>query len=616
MNFDVLLDIWRYASNKFGDKVALTDAFNSCEISYKTAFREICFLASVFDSLGVKKGDRICFFAQNFPHWLLLEQAGISLGAISVAKNSQNGISELEYIFKNSESSVLISDNIDIIKHFISSDENFFDKVKFVMYTGNEKFPELDGKIKYFSDILKDFNPDNDYFADYKNEKEDVCYIHYTSGTSSLPKGAILVNYGMAYQVEEISKFLTGESPQLFLETFPLASAGGKTFNLYAVSIGCKIVYTPYNIFYDKIKELKPDLLHCAPKIVMTMLGKINDYIASQGFLFEKFFALNYFISKQIVKMQRFFYKRRQTNIKPVGFSAVCENILSKIRKLQDIIIYKKIRNLFFKDNTILSIGSASFANKAEDFCNIIGVRFVQHYGMTETTGLTTHATLQDQLERPYTVGVPFSKTQFKIVNPETMEELPPMQKGLLMLKGPEVTKGYYNNPEATKKALTEDGWLKTGDLAYAYPDNYLVILSRCDDVIVLMNGYNVYAPPIQDQVNSSEYINQTVVVGHGKPYLSALISLSQQAYEKWCTDNKIQPVSPNENTKFKTFLLDEINNLISQKEHYHYYEKIKNVYFVKEEFSESNGCLTNTLKVKYRKVCDLYESVIENLYK
>ena len=148
------------------------------------------------------------------------------------------------------------------------------------------------------------------------------------------------------------------------------------------------------------------------------------------------------------------------------------------------------------------------------------------------------------------------------------------------------------------------------------YMDLDLLILSRCDDVIVLMNGYNVYAPPIQDQVNSSEYINQTVVVGHGKPYLSALISLNQQAYEKWCTDNKVQPVSPNENTKFKTFLLDEINNLISQKEHYHYYEKIKNVYFVKEEFSESNGCLTNTLKVKYRKVCDLYESVIENLYK
>lgn len=616
MGYSCLLDIWRESAEKYDNQIALTDVFGSANISYKTAFKEICYLAGVFKKFGVVKGDKICLFAQNFPHWLLIEEAGIALGGISVAKNSQNNIKELEYIFYNSESSVLISDNIDIIDHFIKSDDSFLQKVKFVLYTGNENRENKCPDIKYFSDILSDFDENKDYFSEYKNSPDDVCYIHYTSGTSSMPKGAILVNYGMAYQVEEISSFLKGEKPKLFLETFPLASAGGKTFNLYAVSIGCKIVYTPYNVFFDKVKELKPDLLHCAPKIVMTILGKINEYNTSKGFLFKKFFELNFALSKQILKLQRLFYQKRKTNISPSGFYGLCEKILSSIRMVQDKLIYKNIRNQFFKDNTILSIGSASFANSAEDFCSILGIRFVQHYGMTETTGLTTHATLQDQLERPYTVGVPFSKTKYKIVNPETKEQLPAMETGILMLKGPEVMKGYYNNHEATEKALTSDGWLITGDLAYAYPDDYLVILSRYDDVIVMINGYNVYAPPIQDQLNSSDFITQSVVVGHGKPYLAALIYLNKSAYDKWCTDNSAKLCDPNNNEKFKAFLLDEINTLISKKEHYHYYEKIKKIYFVKEEFSEANGCLTNTLKIKYRKVCELYSNIIESLYK
>ena len=235
---------------------------------------------------------------------------------------------------------------------------------------------------------------------------------------------------------------------------------------------------------------------------------------------------------------------------------------------------------------------------------------------MTETTGLTTHATIQDQQERPYTVGLPFSKTKFKIVDPETMQPLPPMEKGVLMLKGPEILKGYYNNPEATKKALTPDGWLITGDLAFAYPDDYLVILSRYDDVIVMMNGYNVYAPPIQDQINASHFVKQSVVVGQAKPYLAAVIVLDNDAYEKWCNENSSKVVNPNDNAKFKEVLLQDINELISKKTYYKYYEKIKYVYLLQDEFSVENGTLTNTLKVKYRKVCELYKNEIDALYK
>jgi len=616
MGYNSVFDIWKDAVKKYPDKVALSDGTTYNDITFQTAFREICYLAQCFKNFGIKKGDKVCIFAENSPHWLLIEQGAICIGAISVAKNSKIGINELDYVFKNSDSTSLITDNSEVINHFIENDNDFLEKQKTVIFLGHDECYRNNPKIVYFSDIMLNFNKNIDYFSDYDNKPDDVCYIYYTSGTSSMPKGAILVNYGMAYQVEEIQRILPNEKPELFLETFPLASAGGKTFNLYALSIGCKIVYTPYAGFFEKLEAMRPSLLHFAPKIAMTLLGKYYEYINSRGKIFHNWFNFNFAISMRIMKLQRKLYAKREANTEAKGICGILERTLSGIRKIQDKLVYKKVRNRYIDDNTILAIGSASLANKAEDFFSIIGVRFMQHYGMTETTGLTTHATIQDQQERPYTVGLPFSKTSFKIVNSETMQPLPPMEKGLLLLKGPEILKGYYNNPAATEKAITPDGWLITGDLAFAYPDNYLVILSRYDDVIVMMNGYNVYAPPIQDQINASVFVKQSVVVGQAKPYLAAIIVLDNEAYENWCKENSVKSSNPNENNKFKEHLLADINDLISKKTYYKYYEKIKYVYLLQEEFSVENGTLTNTLKVKYRKVCECYKKQIDDLYK
>ena len=295
----------------------------------------------------------------------------------------------------------------------------------------------------------------------------------------------------------------------------------------------------------------------------------------------------------------------------------MCEGVLSLIRKIQHNLVFKQVKNALLKDDIVICVGSASLAKQAEDFYNVIGVDISQHYGMTETTGLTTHTTIQDQKERPYTCGVFFSKTQFKIVDPETKEPVKPNETGLLMLKGPEVMKGYFNKPEATEKALTPDGWLITGDLAYYTEDNYIGILSRYDDVIVMMNGYNVYAPLLQDQANSSKYVHQVVVAGQGKPYLCGLVVPNREEYLNWCRENNNRPAydNLNEDKRFKEVLIDELNALISKKECHHYFEKLKYLYFVDKEFSVENGTLTNTLKIKYRKICEMYKNEIDSLY-
>ena len=313
------------------------------------------------------------------------------------------------------------------------------------------------------------------------------------------------------------------------------------------------------------------------------------------------------FISRFILSFERrFIYKNKFVFTK---------KIIQVLKKTIDRFVYKKIRNSFIKDESIIFVGSAHLAKPLEDYFEIIGIPLVQHYGLTETTGLAVSNTIQSQKERPYTVGIAFNGTTISIVDPETRKELQAGEVGLITLGGPEIMKGYYKNPEATKKGLLENGFLNTGDLGYVDNDGYLVVLSRYDDVIVLSNGYNVYTPLLENEAKDSEFVNQLIIAGHGKPYLSSLIVLNYSEYNNWCKKNNSKNIEPNKNEEFKSFLIEHINEKIKRKNDYRYYEKLKKIYFLNEGFSVENGMLTGTMKVKYRKVCETYKKEIENMY-
>ena len=602
-----LFDLWKQSCEKYSDFVLFTDNKEALQITYKQAFCEVCFLAEKFKNLGIERFNHVCLFAINSPRWLIIEQAIITLGAVCVSKTSEINIKELDYVFHNSESCVLITDNADIINHFISTDENFLKNIKFVLYTGESNEFAANSKIHKLSDLLSELNEDNKLKTDWIEHPEDTAYINYTSGTSSMPKGAMLPNVGMSYVAEQLQYFNDMKEGKTFVVTFPLSSAGGKSFNILCLSKGCRIMYTQYKEFYDVIEKYQPDYLHCAPKIMQTIHSKLMANVKKRGCLFELFYHLVFAISEFILRIERDYIYKGKLNF--------INALVKSLKKFFDRTIYKKIRNSFIKDETIIFVGSAHLAKPLEDYFEIIGIPLVQHYGLTETTGLAVSNTIQSQKERPYTVGVAFEGTTISIIDPETHKELPFGQVGLITLGGPEIMKGYYKNPEATKKGLLENGYLNTGDLGFVDKDGYLVVLSRYDDVIVLSNGYNVYTPLLENEAKDSEYVSQLVIVGHGKPYMASLIVLNKDEYSNWCDKNNTKNIDPNKNETFKKFLIEHLNEKIKRKNDYRYYEKLKKVYFLKDEFTVENGMLTGTMKVKYRKICNTYQNEIEKLY-
>ncbi len=609
--YNSLAQIWHRSYEKYPDSIAFCDKDLKTQITYKEAYFLLAFLKKEFIKLGIKQNENISLFAINSPYWLIIEQAIISAGGVCVSKTSQISIEELDYIFTNSDSKALIVDSVDIIDYFIKKDENFLKKVNFLIYLDNnsEKQTFNHQKIIKFSTVLEKYqNLKNNLsfkeeFADISDVGQNIAYINYTSGTSSNPKGAMLPNDGMSYVVEELQKFCKIKERGTFVVTFPLSSAGGKCFNLLCFSKGCRLIYTQYSDFWEVIEKYRPDYLHCAPKILQTMLQKFNDYINSCGFLFKILYKLALKISKDILKCEIQNHENKS-------------KINESIKKILDKLIFKKVRNHLFDDKTVLFVGSAHLAPALEDYFRILNISLIQHYGLTETTGLAVSNNYETQLKYPYTVGVAFEGTKIEIIDPETKKELPKGEIGLITLTGPEILKGYYNNPQATKKALIKENCLNTGDLGFVNQEGYLTVLTRYDDVIVLSNGYNIFAPLLENEVKDSELISQFLIIGHGKPYLSALVVLNKNAYANWLETNNKTPKDPNKDKNFNEFMLEHVNNKIKRKNDFKYYEKVKKLFFIKDDFTIENDLLTNTLKVKRNKITKVYEKEIENLYR
>ena len=229
MKYKSLFDIWKQSAEKYGEDIAFSDNAETVCISYKEAFRKVCFLASKLQEYGICEHDNVCLFSVNSPEWLIIEQSIITLGAVCVSKTSEISITELEYVFNNSNSVALITDNKDVMNHFVDRNDNFIENVKFIIYTGNEEI-ETNNKIHKIKDIFSELNDDIPIKTDWEENPENTAYINYTSGTSSNPKGAMLPNIGMSYVVEELERFNKVEKGKTFVVTFPLSSAGGKSF--------------------------------------------------------------------------------------------------------------------------------------------------------------------------------------------------------------------------------------------------------------------------------------------------------------------------------------------------------------------------------------------------
>ena len=508
------------------------------------------------------KGDRCLLISENRPEWFITDLSVMLSEAITVPAYTTYAEKDYEYIIENCNPKLI----------FVSNQEQF-NKVKEIIKKKSFvakifSFEQLDIDSESYINVNKLFS-NLDYqdlnIPDLSIKRNDPACIIYTSGTQGNPKGVILSHGGILNNCEgalDILKPLLTDQTR-FLTWLPLSHSYEHTVQFVQISVGAKIFYAEsIEKLIKNMNDCKPQLMTAVPRFYQNLFQKIN---AS----FNKATGLK---KSLVLKMLE------------LGTKKINKQSLTIIEKLIDIIlekiVRKKIKSQFGGELKTFVSGGGALDKEVGIFLNAIGLPTLQGYGLTETSPVVSCNPIDDI--RVETVGPPFKGNEVKIAS-----------DGEILVKGENVMLGYWNNEEETNKVL-KDGWLHTGDIGI-FENGYLKITDRKKDILITPGGDNISPVKIENELSNSKFIDQSIVYGDNKPYLVALLVLSEE--------------NLNINHEQIEKEINKVNQNLAK------IEQIKKFFTINEKFSIENGMLTPTLKLKRYKIVTKYKNQFEKLY-
>ncbi|MFT0795914.1 AMP-dependent synthetase/ligase [Synechococcus sp. H70.1] len=608
-----LLDVWQVLAEKFADQIALRDphAQPVFEISYGQLFRRIQTLAAGLQALGIRSGDRVAIFAENSPRWLMADLATLFTGAVNVPRSAVADPAELGYILRHSGSTALIAQDVKTLRRV----------QPVVQELGLERLlllsDEEEAGVLNFSQWLQ--KGQEHRYERPQLERSQLATIIYTSGTSGRPKGVMLSHGNLMHQVENLHVVVQPRPGEKVLTILPTWHSYERTCEYFLLSQACTLIYTNPRSIKQDLQQEQPHYLVAVPRIWETIYEGIQRQLREKSPLMQRLIRTlmaaseSYVLAGRIARNQSILHY----DVSPwVRLRArLQQGLLWPVHRLADALIYRKVRQALGPNFQQAISGGGSLPAYLDLFYEVVGISILNGYGLTETSPVLC-ARRPDNNVRG-TAGPPLPGTEFRIVDPETRQPLPPGEKGLILARGPQVMMGYYNNPEATAQVLSPDGWFETGDLGWLTPDGQLVITGRAKDVIVLLNGENVEPQPLEDACLQSSYISQIVVVGQDQKKLAALIYPNLDALKAWAAEQGI-PTAEAEllaHPQVRALILREVRTRIQERPGYQAHEQIADFRFLPEPLSVENGLLTQTLKIKRNPVAERYAHLIQEMY-
>ncbi len=609
---------------KYSTYQAITDKYNNVFLTYGELREEMNNFATGLQALGVKKGDKIGLFAESNGLWMATSMAILKCGAVDVVRGSNAPIEELHYITAHADCKGLILRDEKLYNAMKPFLEKYRLDFVIVTYSKNElDTTNLKTKVYTHKDIIE-LGKKNE-FKPVDIQRNDDCTILYTSGTTGNPKGVLLSHENTVYQLKVVHDGFLAQPGENTLQILPIWHSYERVGQCYYISRGCNLHYTTLSGLKNDLANYDIDTFMSVPRIWESIrLGVYQKLKQTSPVLYNIFdFAIKTSITYKTHKM---YGERRITNkLSYNTYSTIMHRLIRSFIKPLHVLfsntLYKKIKKAVGLGNIRASIsGGGALSMQDELFYDAIGVNLRIGYGLTETAPVLTLRNVSDK-NFLGSAGTPLIGTDLRVVDPKTFKELPKFSKGLVIVKGPQVMKGYYKDEEATKKVMTEDGYFITGDLGWLTNENNLVLVGRLKETIVLSSGENVEPVPIEEAVLSSPYIEQIVLVGQDRSGIGALIVPSKEALEKCGINMKNASSAKNNdatlyNMQLEELIKKEINTHITNKPNLRVFEKIKQFALLKENFSVENGMMSATQKVKRNKVFEKYKDVIGNMYK
>jgi long-chain acyl-CoA synthetase len=573
------------AAERRGDRLAVKwqDGGEWRELTFAEVSEIVDEIALGLVDLGIESGDRVGLLANTRPEWTFSSLAISRAGAVVVPIYPTNSPEECEWVAGNSESRVVICEDagqaakleqvrggLDKLEHVVvidgatgDGDEIGLDQLREQGRGGDRS--ELDRRCE-------------------KVSPGDPYTIIYTSGTTGAPKGVVLSHGNCAsvgVMCQEIGFVTEEDLSYLYL---PLAHVFALTVQLASFDVGTGIVY-----WGGDTQQIIAETIQTSPT-----------YFPSVPRIFEKLYALALSMAESEEQLRG----AVDVGMKVRELGRRGEDVPDELNAAYDRAeeaLYAKVRGLFGGKLEKAVSGAAPISVEILEFFYACGTPVLEGWGMTETTALGTVNTLENV--KLGTVGRPLPGVELQIAD-----------DGEVMIKGPNVFREYWRNPDATRETFTDDGWLLTGDLGSIDDDGYLTITGRKKDIIITAGGKNLTPANLENDLKQSRYVSQAVMHGDRRPYPVALITLDPEEIAPWARERDLpeemaELVEREEVRELIQDVLDRANSKYAQ------VEQIKKFALLDHDLTQEGGELTPTLKLKRNVVNERYADVFEALY-
>ena len=530
---------------------------------------------------GIKKGDRIALITStNRVEWCFFDQAALQIGAVTVPIYPSISSEDCVYNLENSGSKICIV-----------SDEKLFDKIN----TIKSQLPDLKD-IFTFDDVkdatnwkeLLESGKETDNQQEVETIKDsisedDLVSIIYTSGTTGKPKGVMLTHKNIVSDVLGCEDRIPHkDSKNKGLSFLPLCHVYERMIIYLFSTNGISIYFAESNEkLSENLKEIKPQYMTVVPRMVEKVYDAIYKRGTEAGGLKSKIFLWSIKVAEK--------YK--------IGDSKSLAHIIA------DKLVFSKWREGLGGNIITLVSGSAALSKRLNTMFHAAGIPILEGYGLTETSPVIAVNSFEHT--KIGSVGRPIKNIDVKI-----------QEDGEITVKGPTVTQGYYKDEKQTKEAFTEDGYFKTGDIGILDKDNFLFITDRKKEMFKTSGGKYVAPQVIENLAKASQFIEQIMVVGDGEKMPTALVQPDFEFAKSWASKNNINiGVSPTEIANSKE-LKAEIEKEISKiNVHLGKWEQVKKIELTPVIWTEDNGLLTPTLKLKRKAIKEHFIKLYEKLY-
>lgn len=544
-------------------------------------------------ALGIKKGDRVGIISENRPEWVIADMGALFLGAFDVPLYPTLTAKQVEYIFNDSSVKLVIVSNQSQLAKVLKVRSSIRSLEKIIIM-GERGAGGDEGVLNYKQvyDLGRRFGQKHhDYLSRSLSRirPEDLCTLIYTSGTTGDPKGVMLTHHNFASNIIASAEVIPFNHEDVLLSYLPLCHSFERMAGYYTASAcGATIAFAEsIETVLENLTEVRPTVLTSVPRLFERFYNRIQRQFDIGLPLRRKVFYWGLEVGRSYAGAER------------VG--ALTPFLRAKHR-LAEKLVYSKLKERLGGRIRFFVSGGAALPRHLGEFFEALDLKIIEGYGLTETSPVISVNPIDAY--KFGTVGKPIPGIEVKIA-----------PDGEILTRGPHVMKGYWNDRTATHEAIEKDGWFHTGDIGMFDSDGYLVITDRKKHLFVSSGGKNIAPQPIEGLFLKSKYIDQFVLIGDRRMFLSALIVPDFEALKQYAHDHRIEYRDLSDLVKRDEIITLMEKNIQELQRDLAHYERVRKFTLLEKPLTIENDEITPTLKVRRKIVEERYADIIERMY-